>query len=1239
MTSKNAVTQTKKDIAARPLSRSLLIAQQPQAPTKPNSPKDQGLGLSSEEQQKLEQATPYVKAKVNTAFARNHQLFDEAMKLFNQETGKSRRQAIAKWEELLKIWRQKDIRATIPKYAGFIEAAILHNIGSDYSLLGENQKALEYFNQGLVIQLQPKHRIIKGNILSGIASVYSGFGDKQKAVDYYNQALSVFQAEKQDSSAARTFNSIAQNYKDLGQAQKAIDFYNKALEIHKRNKELEQQASILQLIGVTYYDSLGDYQNALKFFNQALEIQRQRKDLLGQAEILSQIASIYNFSGDKRNALASLEEALQLQKTALVKLSEANNGLLTQSSVLSSIAATYVSLYDFQEALNYLNQARTLSQKIGDRSLEALALSSIAYVYSSLGEKQKELDSLNEALALNHAIENSAAEAKTLNDIAGTYLSTGKPQQALDYHHKALDIQRRLKLLPEEAKTLKDMALVYSSLGDYKQSLKTSEQALKIFERLGDRNTEAITLNDMCNVSRKAQDYKQALDHCNSALNLSHEQKYFSSEQNALVGLVKVYELSKHYPQALDNAKKLEVLASQQNDNFHKGVASFFLSRVYLASGEYQKALESSKEGLSAWHNMGFRLGEANSLDYLGKIYNALKQPQQAIDIYNQALALRHKLADKVGEADTRYNLAVTERDRGNLQDALTQIQTTIKIVEDIRTKVSNEDLRTSYFATVQDYYKFYIDLLMQLHKKDPSKGYDALALHISERSRARGLVELLTQANVDIRKGIDPKLLAEERQLQWRIDARDKQLSELLSKKESPVQLVATTKQQIEDLLKQQQDLKANIRANNFEYAALKYPQPLTLPQIQQQLDQGSLLLQYSLGKERSYLWVVTPNSLKSYELANSEKINKAATNLKQQLTRPLIAGASPEEQAQAVTDTTKAAQELSQLIIAPVAGQLGQKRLVIVADGILHQIPFAVLSDQNRQGSGEQGAGGGVNYQPLLMNHEIVNLPSVTSLATQRHQLKGRKMAPKTIAVLADPVFSADDKRVTGKAPQTSSSLDIEENSALQRSLKNINRSGLDRLPGTRQEAEVILKMVSPSESFRAFDFNANYNLATSKQLNQYRLLLFATHGIFDDMNPELSGIVTSLVDKQGKAQKGFLRLNDIFNLDLPAELIVLSACETGLGQEVKGEGLVGLTRGLMYAGSPRVIVSLWNVNDQATSLLMEELYKQILQQDKSPAVALREAQLKLWQQKDWQNPRYWAAFSLQGEWRNNS
>ena len=1244
MTSKSAVTQTKENIAAIPLiplSTSLLIAQQPQAPAKPSSPKNEGLGLSSEELKKVEQATPSVKANVNTAFARHQQLSNEAMKLFNQETGKSRRQAIAKWEELLKIWRQKDIRATIPKYAGFAEAAILQYIGTAYSLLGENQKALEYLNQGLVIQLEPKNRIVKRNIFINIASVYSNLGDKQKAIDYYNQALSVFQAEKQDSLAAGTLSSIAQDYKDLGRAQEAIDFYNKALEIHRSNKDLEGQASILKLIGVTYYDSLRDKQNALKFFNQALEIQRQRKDLLEQAQILSLMALVYNFSGDKQNALASLKEALHLQKTALAKLPEAD--LLTQASVLLTIGTTYQSLYDFQEALNYLNQARSLAQKAENRSSEGCVLYVMANVYSSLGEKQKELESLNEALALNRAIRDSAAEAKTLSSIAGTYLSMGEPQQALDYHKQALDIQRRLKLSPEEAKTLEEMALVYSSLGDYEQSLKTSEQALEIFEQLGDRNTEAITLNDMCNVSRKAEDYHKALEHCKSALNLSQEQKSFLLEQDTLVGLVKVYELSKDYPNALDNAKKLEVLANQQNNNFNKGLALFFLSRVYLASGEYQKALNSSKEGLSAWQNMKFRLGEANSLDYLGKIYNALKQPQQAIDTYNQVLALRQQLADKVGEADTRYNLAVTERDRGNLQDALTQIQTTIAIVEGIRTKVTSEDLRTSYFATVQDYYKFYIDLLMRLHQKDPTQVCElniqdfkikdkcnALALHISERSRARSLVELLTEAQANIRKGVDPKLVPEERRLQYRLEAQQKQLISLLNSTENEPK-AAPLKAELENLLSQYRELQVKIRTTSPKYANLRYPNPLTLPQIQQQLDKDTLLLQYSLGEEHSYLWAVTPNSMQSHELSGRKEIEQKVENLRKLLRDPGMNGVSPEQ-------TAKAAAQLSQLILAPVAKDLGKKRLLIVADGALQYIPFTVLTVTPSSVNGE-------NYQPLLINNEIVSLPSATTIDILRQELKGRQKAPKTIAILADPVFSSTDERVknpsltrndppTTKRSQTAIELD---KSALTRATRDINIGDIQRLKGTRKQAEEIMKLVPQSGRLQAFNFDANYTWATNPQVSQYRYLLFATHGILDEINPELSGIVLSQVDKNGKQQqKSFLQLADLFNLDYPAELLVLSACETGLGKEVKGEGLVGLTRGLMYAGAARVVVSLWSVDDEPTSKLMSEFYKEILQEGKTPAAAMRAAQLTMWKQEEWRNPYSWAGFILQGEWR---
>ena len=302
----------------------------------------------------------------------------------------------------------------------------------------------------------------------------------------------------------------------------------------------------------------------------------------------------------------------------------------------------------------------------------------------------------------------------------------------------------------------------------------------------------------------------------------------------------------------------------------------------------------------------------------------------------------------------------------------------------------------------------------------------------------------------------------------------------------------------------------------------------------------------------------------------------------------------------------------------------------MVIVGDDALQYIPFAALTDLNPQQEKQN-----VNYQPLLINHEIVHLPSASTIDILRKETAQRPVAPKTLAVLADPVFGENDERVTGKSYSNNNidDLDVE---ALQRSLRNFNINQINRLKNTRTEAEAILKLVSPENSLKAFDFDANYNWATQKQLSNYRYLHFATHGFVDTTDPQLSGIVLSLFDQKGDRQKeGFLRLHELFNLNFPAELVVLSACQTGLGKEVKGEGLVGLTRGLMYAGAERVVVSLWNVKDDATSLLMREFYFQILQQGKTPARALREAQLKMWQTQKWQNPYSWAAFTIQGEW----
>jgi CHAT domain-containing protein len=299
---------------------------------------------------------------------------------------------------------------------------------------------------------------------------------------------------------------------------------------------------------------------------------------------------------------------------------------------------------------------------------------------------------------------------------------------------------------------------------------------------------------------------------------------------------------------------------------------------------------------------------------------------------------------------------------------------------------------------------------------------------------------------------------------------------------------------------------------------------------------------------------------------------------------------------------------------------------------------IPIAALPDPSEM------------IAPLVIRHEVISLPSVSTLAALRREVKDRKPADKTVAVLADPVFETDDERVKGgstkaaaragenaqASARTGSSAGTRLLGLIAESTQTSPWQRIPRLPGTRQEAEQLLALVPATESKRAFDFAASRATATGVDLSQYRYLHFATHGFLNSLHPELSGIAFSMVDETGKPQDGFLRAHEVFNLRLPAELVVLSACQTGLGKEVKGEGLVGLTRGFMYAGAPRVVVSLWSVSDAATAELMTRLYRGMLKEGRRPAAALREAQISLMNNKRWGAPFYWAAFTLQGEWR---
>lgn len=925
-----------------------------------------------------------------------------------------------------------------------------------------------------------------------------------------------------------------------------------------------------------------------------------------------------------------------------------------------------------RKAIDKFSEALALWRLVGDRRAEAVALSQIGKGYDLLGEKVRALDFYNQALPLLQADKDDSGEAATLNNIGLIYDSLGEKQEALSYYGRAIPILQRSSDKRVEAYTLNNIGLVYDSLGEKQKALDNYGRALQMLQAAGDRRAEAATLNNIGFVYNSLGEKERALDYFGRALPILRLVGDQHVEAITINNIGHVYESLGQQVKALEYFNQALPILRLVGDRRVEGITLNNIGLVYVSLNEKQKALEYFKRSLPLRRFVGDRQGEAITLADLGFTYGDLGERQKALDYYRQALALSRAVEDRSLEASILRRIALAERDLGNLIEARTRIESALDMIESLRTKIASQELRASYFASAHQYFETYIDLLMQMHRRYPREGHNGRALQASERARARSLLEMLTEAGASIRQGVNPELLNRERSLQQMLNAKAAMQNRLMQGDRNGEQLSALRKD-IKVLLTQYQDLQAQIRISSPRYAALTQPSPLSLREIQERvLDSDTLLLEYALGTERSYLWMVTSNSLSSSELPPRSEIESATRRVYELLVernrRVKFETAAERQERIAAADAEylRRASALSEILLGPAASHLGKggkKRLLIVGDGALNYVPFAALPVPEVQRAERErspflkrvslpgtDAISSFAWAPLMVEHEIVSLPSASTLGVLRRETAGRKLADKTLAVLADPVFARDDTRLKrGRAVERTKTRSIKAGEAfdardrLRAAVTNgAQDSGeadgrIQRLPFTRREAEGILSLVPEAARMKALDFDANLMTAISPALGRYRFVHFSTHGLLDSAHPELSGIVLSLFDRQGREQDGYLRVNEILNLKLPVELVVLSGCRTGLGKEIKGEGLVGLTRAFMYAGAARIVVSLWDVSDEASARLMVHFYRGMLGPERlSPASALRAAQIALWKEGRWQAPYYWAAFVLQGESR---
>ena len=867
-----------------------------------------------------------------------------------------------------------------------------------------------------------------------------------------------------------------------------------------------------------------------------------------------------------------------------------------------------------RKAVETYERTLPLWQEICDPREEAATLDRMTDTLGWLGDLRPALEHAERALVLWREIGDRRGESSALDEVGVALVRTGDPQDALDALRQSLALRREDGDLRGIAETTNNLALALSAMGNYPEAVARYAEAVEYAHAWGDRSIEAsmrknhgVNLSVLGELDRAEDELRQALSEFRS-LGDRHQ------EGVTLYNLGTVYLDRRQPAEALRAYRVARPLLQEVGDKNAESAVVSHMGLAELAQDRPKEALADFEEARTMHHAGGDRRHEASAMSCIARARLELGQTEAARDGLREALAMIRTTADRGTEAIALVNLARADQALGDLAAARRDIEDALRFTESTRGAIPALGERALYLAATRDRYDLLIDILMDLDAREPGRGWSTEALHASERSKARSLVELLSEARVDLREGIDPDLLARERSLESQIEARRRETARRLT--EAAGSPPPPEGRSLDALLADFDDVEGKLRTANPRYAAIERPQPLSPKEIQDQLlDADTVLLEYDLGERRSFVWVVTPGAITSRVLPPRAAIETAARRLYEAW--KTSSGLSDAEVA-------RRSKALSRMVLGPVVKELGRKRIAVVAEDALLEIPFAALPSP--------GDGRG---SPLIAAHEVVNLPSATTLAVLRREAARRHAPDRVAAILADPVFDRRDGRFRSAEDPSPAAPGGASGSDLTRSLQDAGLPRLQRLFGTRREAQAIAALAGNRNTLIALDFAANRRTATGPEVSRSRIVHFATHAIVNGRHPELSGIVLSLVDEEGRPADGFLQTRDVFKLDLSADLVVLSACQTALGKEVRGEGLLGFSRGFMYAGAPRIVASLWKVPDRATAELMQRFYRGILADRLRPAAALRAAQTAMRRDRRWSSPYYWAAFTLQGDW----
>jgi CHAT domain-containing protein len=830
------------------------------------------------------------------------------------------------------------------------------------------------------------------------------------------------------------------------------------------------------------------------------------------------------------------------------------------------------------------------------------------------------LQTAQQALALWQTLNDDVGIARAYSQIGRCYFARSDLPEAIQNYEKALQLWRVLNKPRDEAQVLIMLGYIEDRKGEWANSISLLTQA----QNLIDEKTQPLEMGQiasgLADVFNESGLPENGLIQLQRALDYYRQTPSLSDDNRTIWALGSTYYLLGNYPEALKHLQ--QALAGVAPDSLDAALCHAYLGRVYRSTGEPSLALQHLQPALDIYTRAVNPQEAAQVRALMGQVYQQQGKIARAREYYQAALESFRALSDRVNESATLYASGQLEMKQNNLRLAEDYLRQSLDVTEDMRRVPTSRDLTAAFSASVHERYDTYIECLMRRQRAEPAQDLSVRAFETSEMARARSLAELLRETETNVMPGLDPHLAQQEESLRQALRVKEDSKVALLGSayKKEELDSLETDLGRLKTEYKQ---VAETIQQRYPAYEQLTRPTTWNLRQIQEQVvtDDQTVLLEYSLGAEQSYAWAITRNGFTTYALPAQSRITEAAQKVYE-----LLASAGGEAQENALT---RAAQELSQMVLSPVASELNKSRLIVVADGALNYVPFQFLPAPSD------------SREPLVANYEVINVPSASILGQLRLETARRQKPAKVLAAFGDPVFESNYAQSKDSGPSEVASLQPLGNDRWRHALRDIeptgdsfDRSTIHPLLFAKREIANLRDVAGP-DTLVVTGFDATRERLASADLTKYSILHFATHGILDPKRPENSGLFLSMVNRDGQPQNGFIGLQDIYSLRAPVDLVVLSACRTGLGKDVRGEGLIGLTRGFMYAGASSVIASLWKVDDEATAELMKHFYSNMLQHGMTPAAALRQAQNTIRQQPHWRSPYFWAAFTLQGDY----